>query len=1144
MRMKALVTALGLALTSATVLVDGPRLHAQADTAQLSGYVRDASGSVIPGATVVITNEATGVAREVQSNENGYYVVSALPPAYYTVAVEAEGFKRGVQTNNKLDANLASQVDVVLEVGAITESIEVRAQAVQLQSETATVGRLVEETQIKNITLNGRNPLFLAMLKPGVTRSGSLAGFSFGLTSGGFSINGSRSQDNIISMDGAVNMRTRSNGTSVGVADLETVQEMQILTANYNAEYGRSSAGQIRFVTKSGSQDFHGSFYEYFRNEKLDANSWSRNRSGLDREARKFNQFGYVLSGPVYIPGKWNSDKNKLFWLWSQEWVRFRREVTSIRTVPSLAMREGDFSELLGDNAFFGNPQVVRDPVTGDPFPNNVISADRLSKNGLGMLAAYPLPTPGFQQGSDNFIQTRPQPTDQRKDTVSIDYNPTQSHAFRFRLQNYGLFEPEAFRGGTDRAVRTIDRPNRTYTLNHIWTASPTWINEFLASVSYDRVYLEVPVTPRLDRSTYGIDYPYVFSEPKEIDIKIPTIAISNFVTVDGGPYPASSSGPIYQLSNNVTKIFGNHTFKFGGRFERAGQNDFDQINVSGVPGGTNNQNGRFQYTDDRLGAPSTGLAIANAAMGLFTRYAEIGPRAYTPYRSLMGEFFVQDSWKATQKLRIELGLRYSLLTPYYYSVWRNMAVFDPNSYDPNNAAVLDPATGNVLSGNRYNGVVIPGDGFKDDGRVPISQTGEFDHLFNGGPKYWGQVQKKNFQPRIGIAYRIGEKSVLRSGFGRYYARPGVADNIFLGGNPPFQPMASISTGLADNPGGGEAVGFPQFFMTNDPVYKIPSSIMWNATFQREIGFNTLIEAGYVGRVGSHLERVRDLNQNPVGTMLRPDVIENDLNPDFLRPYKGFANIIQGENAARSEYNGLQLSANRRFNEGLSFGVAYTYGKSVDNADGRRDRIYNNYDDSNFWGPSDFDIRQSLVTNFVWELPFFQNPGLARSILGGWTVSGVVQFQTGRPRTIELGVDYAGIGEAISQPWEVLENPRLSRGDRGFSEGAGNDDVYFFSTNDSTGRTIFTPPAPGTFSQTQNRNQWIRDPGFQNWNLGVFKQFQITERQSVSFRGEFFNLPNHPNLSGPQLNPTNSNFGRVTAKNSERNVQLSLRYSF
>ena len=1133
-------------LIACLLLASATSLFAQADTAQISGFVKDATGASIPGAKVTLTHETTRTERAVETNESGYYVVAALTPGFYTVAAEAEGFKRTVKTGNKLDAAIATQVEITLEVGGVTETVEVSANAVQLQSETATVGRLVDSTQIENITLNGRNPLFLAMLKPGVSRNGSLAGFSFGLTNGGFAINGARSQDSVIQQDGAINVRTRANGTSVGVPDVETVQEIQVLTANFNAEYGRTNGGMIRMVTKSGGPDFHGAFYEYFRNDKLDANTWQRNRSGLDIESSRFNQFGYVLSGPVFIPKKWNADKNKLFWLWSQEWVRYRRESTSVITVPSLAMRAGDFSELLNaSNSFFGRVREVKDPTTGGTFANNVIPQSQLSSNGVAMLSAYPEPTPGFLQGRNNFIQTRPQPTDQRKDTVSVDYNPTQTQFIRFRLQNYNFFEPEAFRGGTDRAVRSIDRPNRTYTLSHTWTLSPTWINEALASVSYDRVFLEVEETPRLQRETYGITYPYIFQDRKEIQNKIPTIDVANFQQIDGSPYPASSAGPIYQFTNNVTKIQGKHTFKAGFRFERAGQNDFDQINVNGVPGGTNNQNGRFVFNDGRING--SGIGVANAALGLFTTYAEIGTRAFTPYRSQMYEGFVQDSWKATERLRVELGVRYTNQHPYFYSVWRNMAVFDTSAYDPARAVVQDPKTGNVLSGDRYNGVVFPGTGFTDaaSGRVPIADSGEFDRLFNGGEKYFGQRQNGNFQPRVGLAYRIGEKTVLRTGAGKFFARPGVADNVFLGGNPPFQPTVSISNGLADDPGSGEAVGFPQFFMTQDPVYKIPSAWNWNVAVEREVGFNTIVEVAYVGRTGLHMERVRDINQLPVGTTLQPQNAGLDTN--FLRPYKGYANIILGENAARSEYDGLQLSANRRMSKGFLYGVAYTYSRSNDNADGRRDQIFNNYDDKNFWGWSDFDVRHVLIVNSVWEAPFFNNSSnkLLKGALGGWTLSGVVQFQTGMPFTVQTTDDFAGIGSGnAGQPWEVSGDPYLSMGDRGFSEGVGKDDVYFFRTTNN-GSPLFTAPAAGTFSATQNRNSLLHGPGFQNWNLGVFKKFAITERQGVTFRAEFFNLPNHPNLGGVETNPRNSTFGRVTSKNNDRrNIQLSLRYEF
>ncbi len=1132
-----------LALGAAVCLSAAALAFGQSDTAQISGFAKDASGAVVPGAQVTLTNETTGLVRKTSTNESGYYVVSSLPPGFYTLAVEATGFKRFVKTQNKLDPNLPRTIDALLEIGELTETVEVVAEVAQVQSETATVGRLVESTQIQNMVLNGRNPLFLAMLKPGVRRG--FLGFSYGLDSGGFSINGSRTQDNIITYDGAVNMRTRANGTSVGTADLETVQEMQVLTANYAPEYGRSAGGQIRFVTKSGGPEFHGSFYEYFRNEKLDANTWRRNRAGQERDANKFNQFGYILSGPFYIPGKFNTGKNKVFWLWGQEWARRRRGVTTTITVPSLAMRRGDFSELLNsNNTFFGKVRTVNDPDTGQPFPGNIIPADRLSPNGLGFLNAYPEPTPGFLQGTANFIQSRPEPANQRKDTLSVDVLPTLNHTFRFRFQNYGFFEAEAFRGGTDRAKRTIDRPNRTYTLNHIYTISPTVVNEFLASVSYDQVFLEVPNEDGLaNRSRYGIDYPYIFPERKEIFDKIPTIDITAFQRLDGGPYPAKSSGPIYQLSNNTTLIRGNHSIKFGVRFERAGQNDFDQINVTGVPGGTNNQNGRFVFDDTRSGQPSTGVAVANAAMGLFTTYAEIGPRAYTPYRSNMFEWFIQDSWKMTPKLRLEYGVRHTWMQPYYYSLWRNMAVFDPNRYDPAKAVVQDPKTGNILSGDRFNGVVIPGKGWPDAarGRVAIADSGEFDHLFSGGSKTWGETHWRNFQPRVGLAYRINDKTVVRTGAGRFFARPGVSDNIFLGGNPPFQPMVSIATGIADNPGAGEATGFPQFFMTQDPVFKIPSSWMWNVAVQREIGFDTTVEVSYIGRVGLHMERVRDINQLLPGTLQKPE--NKGLNANFLRPFKGFAAINLGENAARSEYNGFQVEANRRFKNGLLFGAAYTYSESKDNADGRRDQIYNNYDDSNFWGWSDFDTRHVAVINFVYELPILKNAaGAARTLLSGWQLSGILQFQTGTPLTIGRSGDNAGIGVSQFEPYEVLGDFELEN--KAFSQGR-DDSNFYFRTTDGSGNPLFVAPQPGTFSKTQNRNSLLHGPGFQSWNFGLFKEFALNERHKLSLRAEFFQLPNHPNWDNPSTDPRSSTFGKVTSKaDHNRNIQLSLRYSF
>ena len=1124
-----------------------PAVWAQSDTSQILGFIRDSAGGTIPNARVSSTSEGTGLERQATTNQEGYFILTNLPPGYYTVSVEATGFKKYVRRTNKLDAALPLSLDITLDVGAVTESVEVVASVATVQADSATVGKIIESTQIENMALNGRNPLLLAQLKPGV-RSGSMNRFTFGLDSAGLTINGARSQDFLITYDGAVGIRTRSNGTSVGTADPDTVQEVQILTSNYNAEYGRSAGGQVRMVTKSGTRDFHFTAYDYLRNRSLDANSWQRNVNGQVKPQNTYNQFGYVISGPVFIPGKFNTDRNKLFFLWAQEWVKYRREVTSTGVVPTALMRQGNFSELLSPNPLFGVRPPINDPLTGQPFPGNIIPANRLSANGLGLLKTFPDPLPGYQQGRNNWFAGRPQPQNQRKDTLSVDFIPTSSHTFRVRWMNYEYNELQGFRGTFDRAVQDWSRPNDTGSVNHIWTISPTTLNEFMVSASVDRVYIGVETARGVHkRSAYGINYPYIYPDRKEIFDKIPTITINQFNEVDGGPYPAQSAGPIYVVSNTLTKIWGAHTFKAGGLFERSGQNDFDQINVTGVPGGTNNQNGRFIFTDARAGVPSSGLAIANAALGLFDTYAEIGPRGYTPYRGQMFEGFVQDSWKATSKLRLELGLRYTLMDPYYYSLWRNIAVFDPSKYDPAKAVVMDPRTGNVLSGDRYNGVVIPGDGWPDAaiGRVAIASDPSFNRLFTGGSKTYGQLQKNNWAPRLGVAYAVNSKSVVRAGYGIFYQRPGVADNVFLGGQAPFQPLVSVANGNVDNPGGSQGVGFPFYYMTQDPVYKIPRSHQWNATFERELPFSTILTLGYVGRVGTHLERVRNINQLQPGTVqANPGV-----NVNALRPYKGFAQIDANENAARSEYNGFQVEANRRFSKGLLLGIAYTYSKSFDNASNRRDILWNAYNDRSFWGPSNFDTRHMLMINYVYELPFLKNTdGWKRTALGGWQVSGNTQWQTGTPFSVVTGDDFAGIGGVGSnqinqtgqsnpqngQAWNVngaINYPKQ------FANGGAADPARYFQADVSR-------PAAGTFGN-QTRNTFF-GPSFVNWNISAFKNFRFAERHNIQFRSEFFNFPNHPNWNTPDFNPANAatTFGKITAKNSERNIQLVLRYSF
>src|SRR5260370_509066 len=335
-------------------------------------------------------------------------------------------------------------------------------------------------------------------------------------------------------------------------------------------------------------------------------------------------------------------------------------------------MLRGDFSALLGSNQFFNSAKYIKDPNKSGAcsaadqtacLTNNIIPKDRLSPQGIALLNAYPREIPGVNLGGANWILSPLRFDNQRKDTGALDSLPADNHYIRLRVENYSLLHRDSNRGGTDRAPAQLDRPNQTASINYIWTVSPNKVNEFLATASADHVRITV-IPGKYQRSTYGITYPYIFPQ-KEIFDKIPTVNISNFVTLDGGPYPSASAGPIYELSDHLTWTRGSHTIKFGGLWEYQGQNDFDQINVdNNIPGATNNQNGRFVFTDSRPGG--SGLAIANAALGLFDTYSELGTRSQTPYRGNMFEFFAQDGWKATRKLHLDYGIRYTVIQPYF----------------------------------------------------------------------------------------------------------------------------------------------------------------------------------------------------------------------------------------------------------------------------------------------------------------------------------------------------------------------------------------------------------------------------------------------------------------------------------------------
>ena len=667
-------------------------------------------------------------------------------------------------------------------------------------------------------------------------------------------------------------------------------------------------------------------------------------------------------------------------------------------------------------------------------------------------------------------------------------------------------------------------------------------------------MYIPVDAAHFFDRTSVGINYPYIFPTGKLIQNRIPTANITGLTGLTGNPYPSHSTGPIYTFTDSVTWVKGKHTLKFGFYWERSGENDNDEINVSACPTCTNNQNGQFSFTDTTRGVagqPSTGNAIANAAMGLFDSYSELGQRAYTIFRGSSYEPYVQDSWKVNEKLTVNIGFRYTVIIPYHAN-WGNMIVFDPKLYDPTKAVTVDPKTGFITAGpgtDRYNGMVIPGPvGWPAaaKGRFPEATSGTYDYLFRGGtyPNHFSDIQWGQIQPRLGVAYAMNQKTVIRAGGGRFFTRLGVSDSVFLGGNPPFQPTANVSFGSADNPGGTSANSLPLTVTTQSAAFKNPEAWNWNFTVEREVFFKSILSVGYVGRRGLHLQREANINQ-PTAAVIAANP---GVNIDALRPYKGYNSVRETDNVASSLYNSLQVAWNRRFANGLLFGASYTFSKSSDSGSNQRDIIPDTYYAGNLWGPSEYDVRHVLIVNFLYDLPFFKNQhSLMGKTVGGWAVSGIIQEQTGTPCSIGVSNDYVGVGNdgsmcGIGQFWQL--NAPINYTKKIALNGTSDPNTYFQTTN-SDGSLIVSAPAKGTFVTQQGVRDSVYGPGFNNWNLGLFKKFTVSEHLNFQFRAEAFDALNHPNWGGVGLNPTSASFGKITGKtNDARNLQLSLKLQF
>jgi hypothetical protein len=471
---------------------------------------------------------------------------------------------------------------------------------------------------------------------------------------------------------------------------------------------------------------------------------------------------------------------------------------------------------------------------------------------------------------------------------------------------------------------------------------------------------------------------------------------------------------------------------------------------------------------------------------------------------------------------------------PPWYSTTNNIANFDPRFYDQTNEATINPSTGRLVGGPRYNGVVLPGEGFEGDAlNSVVANNPAVLALFRDQPRGFSETHKNVFEPRLGLAYQWNDQTVVRASAGAFHNRVTLNDSTLLGGNPPFQPMVTVANGSADNPGGvGGASDLPFGINGQDPVFKHPTSYMWSAGVQRELPFGFIADVSYVGRRGLYLQRERNINQLLPGTLQANPTT----NVAALRPYLGYGVIRVSENSGRSLYNSLQVSMDRRYTNGLKIGAAYTLSKSRDNASDKRDVLFNAYDDSWWWAASNFDRRHNFNIYYIYDLPFFrdQSQGMKANLLGGWQISGATFLRTGTPFSITRGDDVAGVGDSFGQPYNLVGD--LGDVSYNLSAGNNNDNVLAFNT------AAIARPTAGTFGNAP-RNL-IYNPGQQQWDIALFKNFTLGGLRRLQFRAEAFNFLNHPNLDGINGNPTDANFGRITSKSGSRDIQLSLRFQF
>lgn len=1097
---------------------------------RISGTVTDAAGAVVPNAAVTVTNSATNLVRTAVTDDGGSYTVTNLPVGTYSVSVERAGFKRATQLDNALTADARLTVNVALEAGAVSETVEVSTAAGETVNTTSgEVARVVDRRQVQNLALNGRNYMQLVTLIPGaaILDEDQLA-LTTSLSISQAAINGNRPNYNSLSVDGGFNMDSGSNNSQVNNVGIDFIQEVKIQTSNFSAEYGRNAGAAVNIVTRSGGNDYHGSVFEFIRNDKLDARSFF----SPVRQKLRFNNFGWNFNGPVI--------KDKFFFFVGEEWKYIRQDAAPVRrTIPTRAERQGDFSLRTGTlNVPTGytaiNPANGAVVAAGQPIPGRNLANLRLNgapvgvtPNGAAVAAVYTAMEQLAVAYSDtptanNSTFQQPNPFDYREDNVRLDYRFNEKHSIygRYLHDYYNLIDP--FGTFINSQLPTIPtnrlRPGSSYQISYTWLITPTLINEAKINASWNGQRIP-PVGEFWKRETFGFTYPQLFSGGR-FDEGIPNTTVNGFASFNGPSGSLLSPTTDIATSDNLTIIYGKHSIKTGMLFIR---NRKDQNGRSGYTGAL-----AFNASGNNR---STGNAFADALLGNFRTYSEADNDPVGFFRFNQAEAYITDSWKVARNLSLEFGARYYHFGPTYTQA-NNMANFDPGVYNPANAVTIrangtiDPTRG----GNRFNGLIAAGNGIpaSEVGRVGTSAAA-LSVVPVGAPRGFYQPADR-LAPRFGFAYAPfgDDKTSIRGGFGMFYDK--VEGNLIFSqvNVPPFLSTPQFENGNIANPSGGTASALAPFGTINaiDPNLNISYSMNFSLGVQRELPRGFFVEATYVGNEGRHLIRQPDINQASFAALAANAALPSAqrLSVNALRPYKGFSQIRMRLSDANSNYNGLQLYAAKRKGN-LELTASYTWSKTLTDTSGNGDDVDVGEDPFNRhtnYGPASFDRRHIFVTTYDYQIPFFSTlHGVGGAILSGWEISGITRYQSGGYFTV-TGSTSIGTRRAdyLGGP-VLLSNP----GPNGWINPAA------FAT------------APDGRRGTSGVGI-VQGPNLQTWDFSMRKQFTITERVNLRFQADMFNAFNRANFRSPSTVVTTAGFGTIGSTGPARNIQFGLKLNF